>query len=295
MRITSIALKLSLVALFAATGSLCLGQVLLYDTFIDGDRTDTALPDESGFWASSAGDVTTSAGSVALDMAGSSRRMHTYFAPEGSPVSLNVGEKLIATINFIPESGFVDTTSRNFRLGLFHDPIQMARDGVGDAGVDDGWTDATGYNAQFSLSSSTTSAKSRVGKRTNLTGGINLLGSDSAYTYGSNGTPATNLSLDTLYTITMTLDYQAADLMEVTFDFSQGGTSIASASLIDDGTFGGQPIYTDFDFLLLRLSKVDGTAEVIDFQTIKVEHVIPEPATCLLLGLGGLVSLRKRR
>jgi hypothetical protein len=65
--------------------------------------------------------------------------------------------------------------------------------------------------------------------------------------------------------------------------------------LTDNGAFGGKPIYTDFDMLMFRLSKVDGTAEVVNFQSIMIEHVIPEPATLILLGLGGLVSLRKRR
>ncbi|MCE5186943.1 MAG: PEP-CTERM sorting domain-containing protein [Planctomycetaceae bacterium] len=268
--------------------------ILLNDTFADGDRTNTALPNESGFWASSAGDVTTTAGNVRLDMAASSRRMHTYFAPEASPVSLGVGEKLVATIDFIPEVGFIDTTSRNFRLGLFYDPVQMAQDGVGDAGISNGWTDATGFNAQFSLSSSDVAANARVGKRTNLTGGINLLGSDSAYTYGSNGTKATYLSLDTVYTIMMMIDYQAANAMEITFEFSQGDTLISSASLIDDGTFGGQGMYTDFDFLMFRLSSNNGTAEVVNFQSITVEHIVPEPATMVLLGLGALISLKKR-
>jgi hypothetical protein len=282
-------------AAILAVSTVCSAQVLLYDTFADGSRIETSLPTESGFWASSAGDVTTSVGSVSLDMAGSSRRMHTYFAPSGSPTSLNVGEKLIATVNFIPEVGFVNTTSRNFRLGLFYNDTQYAKDGVGDNGVDNGWTDATGYNAQFSLSSSDTSANARVGKRTNLAGGYSLLGTDDAYTYASNGTKATYLSLNTLYTVQMILDYQAADLMEVTFNFLQGNTLLASAILTDNGAFGGKPIYTDFDMLMFRLSKVDGTAEIVNFQSIMIEHVIPEPATLILLGLGGLVSLRKRR
>lgn len=270
-------------------------QVILYDTFADGDRTDTDLPYESGFWASTAGDVTTTAGNVRLDMGTGSRRMHTYFAPAGSPVSLNVGEKLIATINFIPEVAFVDGTSRNFRFGLFYDDEQYTQDGVGDAGISNGWADATGYNVQFSLSSSETSAKARVGKRTVLDGGYSLLGKDDAYTYAPNGETVTNLSLDTVYTVQMILDYQAADLMQVTFNFLQESSTLASASLTDDGAFGGKPIYTNFDLLQFRLSKVDGTAEVINFQSIMVEHVVPEPATMVLLGLGGLLTIRRKR
>ncbi len=273
--------------------SFCSGQVLLYDTFADGSRVETNLPNESGYWASSAGDVATSAGSVALTMGGSSRRMHTYFAGAGTPVSLSVGETLMTTVTFSPKGAFNDTTSRNFRFGLFYDPVQMTQDGVGDSGLSNGWYDATGYNAQFSLSSSDTSANARVGKRTGTEGSYSLLGSDSAYTYAPNGDKVTNLSLDTIYTVQMILDYQAADLMLVTFNFLQGDTVLATASLTDDGAFGGKPIYTNFDLLQFRLSSNSGTANVIDFHSIKVE-LIPEPATLVLLGLGSLVSLRKR-
>lgn len=282
----------SLLLVFGATA---MGDVLLYDTFADGSRVETNLPNESGFWASSAGDVTTSVGNVALDMAGSSRRMHTYFAPEGSPVSLNVGEQLKATIEISAEGYFSDSSSRNFRLGLFYDDVQMAQDGVGDSGLSNGWYDATGFNAQFSLSSSDTSANARVGKRTATEGTLSLLGSDSAYTYAPNGDKVTFLSLETIYTITMLVDYKAADLMEVTFTFSEGDTLLASASLTDDGTFGGKPMYTDFDLLMFRLSSEAGTADVVNFQSIKIEHIIPEPATIALLGLGGLLSLKRRR
>jgi hypothetical protein len=261
---------LALVLAVSAVGS---AEVLLNDTFADGDRTDTDLPNESGFWASSPGDVTTTAGNVRLGMADSSRRMHTYFAPAESPVSLSVGETLIATIDFIPEVGFVSSESSNFRMGLFYDPVQMAQDSVGDSGIDNGWHDATGYSVTFGLSDTETVAKAQCGKRTATEGTNSLLGTDGAYTYAGSGTGAGGLSLNTVYTITMTLDYQAADLMEVSFKFSQGDTVIASCSLTDDGAFGGKPIYTNFDFLMFRLSKAEGTAEVVNFQRIKIEKI----------------------
>jgi hypothetical protein len=285
--------RLFLILSICLISSISPAVVLLDDAFEDGVRTNTNLPDESGFWASNPADVVTTPGNVRLDMAGSSRRMHTYFAPAGSPVSLSVGQKLIATIDFIPEVAFVPTTSRNFRMGLFFDPVQMAQDSVGDNGIDNGWYDATGYSATFGLSNTTTVATARCGKRTATEGSYSLLGSDGAYTYAAGGTGAGNLSLDTVYTIQMMLDYQAVDLMEVTFNFFQGETLIASASLIDDGAFGGKPIYTNFDFLMFRLSKNEATAEVVNFQSINIQY-IPEPATMILLGLGGLLSIRRK-
>lgn len=285
--------KTLLMLLLIAAGSIGQAAVILNDNFADGDRTDTNLPYESGFWASSPADVVTTPGNVRLDMATSSRRMHTYFTPAGAPVSLGVGQKLIATIDFIPEVAFVASTSRNFRLGLFYNDTQYAQDSVGDSGIGDGWQDATGYAAQFGLSNTASVAYARVGKRTNLTGGYSLLGTDAAYTWGANGGQAAYLSLDTVYTIRMILDYQSASELQVGFEFLQGSNLIASASLLDNG-LGGRPIYTGFDFLLIRLSSNAGTAEVVNFQNIKIEY-IPEPATMAILGLGGLLTLRRHR
>ncbi|HOQ05002.1 MAG TPA: PEP-CTERM sorting domain-containing protein [Anaerohalosphaeraceae bacterium] len=283
--------KAFLLLLVLAAGTLGQAAVILHDTFSDGDRTDTNLPYESGFWASSPADVTTTPGNVRLDMASSSRRMHTYFAPAGSPISLGVGQKLIATIDIIPEVAFIDSTSRNFRFGLFYNDAQYAQDSVGDSGISNGWQDATGYAAQFSMGVAD-AAYARVGKRTNLTGGYTLLGTDAAYTWGSNSlTKATGLSLNTVYTLTLMLDYQSASEMLVSFAFSQGQNALVTASLTDNG-LGGQPLYTNFDFLLLRLSNNQGTAEVVNFQSIKIEY-IPEPATLALLGLGGLLTFRR--
>jgi hypothetical protein len=284
--------RLFLFLMICLISSISPAVVLLDDAYEDADRLDTALPDEAGFWASSPADVVTTAGNVRLDMAGSSRRMHTYFTPAGSPVSLSVGQKLIATIDFIPEVAFVASTSRNFRFGMFYNDAQYAADSVGDSGTGNGWQDATGYAAQFGIMDTATVANSRVGKRTNLTGGYSLLGTDAAYTWGSNGGQAANLSLNTVYTLTMTLDYQTVSDMLVSFSFAQGATEIATASQLDNG-LGGQPIYTNFDFLLFRLSSNAGTAEVVNFQSVNIEY-IPEPATMALLGLGGLLAIRRK-
>jgi hypothetical protein len=283
-----------LCSLLLVLGGMASATVLLNDTFADGSRLETNLPNESGLWASSPADVTTGAGSVAQAMATSSRRLHTYFAADGSPVSLGVGEQLVATIEFSPKGALYSSTSRNFRFGLYTDPTggQLLSDSVGDAGSSNSWQDATGYAVQFSLSSGTASTI-QLGKRTDFSV-TSLLGTGSAYTWSAGGGRASDLTLDTVYTMTMVLDYQAANEMLVSFTFADENGVIGSETLLDNG-LGGKPVYTDFDFLLFRFSQAPGTADVIDIHSIQIAHIIPEPATLVLLGLGGLVSLRKRR
>lgn len=273
--------------------------VILNDTFADGDRTNTDLPTDSAVWFSHKDYLTVSPGSLAVDQVGigGSSKMWTYFAPNDSPVSLEVGHQLIATIDFTPQVAMSgDNTSKNFRFGLFYDPTdpQVLADQNKDSGGDDNpWIDSTGYAVQFSLSTTDTAGAIAVGKRTSTTT-TSLLGSAGAYSWGTSSGKATNLTLDTLYTMTLVLDYQTADLMVVTFTFSEGDNVIATNSLVDDG-LGGKPVYTQFDQLFFRMSSNVGTADVLDYSRFMIEHVVPEPATMVLLGLGGLLTTLRRR
>lgn len=277
----------------ALIGTVSSAEVLLNETWADGSRVETNLPTESAFWVGRPDQVTMGTGSLAYSVGTSSEKLWTYFTPNGSPVSLNVGEKLIATIAFSPEGALYNQTSRNFRFGLFNDPTddQLLSDTNNDGGGDGRWTDSTGYAVQFSIGE-TAASTSQVGKRTDQTNS-SLLGSSGAYAWGSSGGTAIGCTLGTVYTMTLTLDYQAADLMQVDFAFTGGNVNIA-ASLTDTG-LGGDPIWTDFDQLFFRPSKRDGVADVLNLQSITIEHVIPEPATMALLGLGGLLAIRRKR
>lgn len=299
MRITSTILKLSLFAAVLATGHLCFGQVLLNDTFADGSRTETDLPDESAVWVSHADGVTMGSGSLAFDQTvSSSQKMWTYFAANGSPVSLSVGQQLVTTIQFTPLVNLYETSSKNFRFGLFNDPTDAQRleDFNGDSGgAGDPWADSTGYAVHFPLSTGPTNSNASVGKR--IAGlSTSLLGSGSAYPAIASGGDKFSVTLGTMYTLSLVLDYQAADQMQVSFSIADSGGVLSTNSIIDGGTFGGydKGIYTQFDQLFFRFSSASGTADVLDFASIKVE-LIPEPATMVLLGLGSLLSLRKRR
>lgn len=286
--------RVSVILMVCLISTISLADVLLNDTWADASRTETALPNESAVWAGSPGDVTMGVGSLAYTQTTSSHKLWTYYAADGAPISLAVGEKLIATIEFSPEGAFTDSTSRNFRFGLFNDPTdgQLLSDTNSDSGGDGRWVDSTGYAVQFGLGAAT-APTAQVGKRTDQTN-TSLLGSSGAYTWGSSGGVASGLSLDTVYTMTLTLDYQAAGLMQVDFNFTDGAAINVAASLTDNG-LGGDPVWTNFDQLFFRFSSATSTANVIDFHSFTIEHVVPEPATMLLLGLGSLISLKRRK
>jgi hypothetical protein len=272
---TSTFKKSALLMVVLAIGAACSAEVLLNDTFADADRTETALPDESAVWFSHPANLTMGTGSLAINQLaiGSSSKMWTYFAPNGLPATLEVGDQLITTIEFTPRGAMYSTTSKNFRFGIFNDPTDAQL--LADTNSDNGstrWYDSRGYAVIFTLSPDSTAGTIQVGKRTNVSGTDNLLSSTGTYTWGSSSGQAANLTLNTKYTMKLTLNRVAANEMTVTFTFSNGATVIATNSLTDNG-LGSLPIYTSFDQLFFRMSVASGTADVLDYNRIQVEHI----------------------
>ncbi|HOM60126.1 MAG TPA: DNRLRE domain-containing protein [Anaerohalosphaeraceae bacterium] len=257
---------------FLAMSAFCSAEVLLDDTFADGSRTETNLPTESAVWVSHPASVTTAPGSLAYTQSTGSQKLWTYFAPNGSPVSLGVGDQLIATIVFTPRGALYNTTSKNFRFGLFYDPTdaQFCQDSNTDSGNGQ-WIDATGYAVHFPLSSGPTGANASLGKRVpNLTD--SLLGSGTAYPNMSSGGNSIVASLNTTYTLTLALKRTSESAMEVTFSIADGGGVLSAHSITDEAG-----IYTKFDQLFFRFSKAEGTADILDFHSFKVEYIPAVP------------------
>ncbi|WP_428938651.1 PEP-CTERM sorting domain-containing protein [Fontivita pretiosa] len=324
-RLTARVMSLATAGVVSSMACLSFGAVLLNDSFTDGSRLETNLPNESavyvGVSGSDGGSFSVVPGALQNIMGTSSRKNWTYFTadlsvpdgnqPHNAVTQLNVGEILNASMSFRLPNGATNnpgSAGRDFRFGIFHDPtdprvqVDVNSDGGGGTAP---WTDALGYAVQIPLNSNptNTTALFQVGKRT--TSNTSLLGSGGAYTFAPTGGAPVAVAANTEYTLELSLSVVSSSQLDVTASLRQGSTVLSTYTVSDTGTaFGGtaigsgllpgsQGIYLNFDQLFFRMSS-NTTASQVDITNFRVE-LIPEPASLGLIGLAGLALGRRRR
>lgn len=261
----------SWVALAAASSY---ADILLNDSFADGSRAESKRPAEAAVWVGREGDVTVAAGALSTKMGPSSQKIWTYFT-ETEPVALVVGQKLTASISFIPRKVLAESTSRSLRIGLFHDPTSpRVEDDVNNDGGGGGapWTDAQGYAVQVLITGGEYSSTKPfdLGKRTNLAS-ASLLGTSGDYTKMSGGTPVA-LQLDKEYRVEFDVTKVSDKQVDLTVSLYQGDEQLSTFNMSDDGSWlGTAPICDKFDQLFVRIADNLSTADQIDFTNFKVE------------------------
>lgn len=287
------------------------GVTLLDDSFEDGlfkDGSDTDnLPDETIFYLGRPDDALEGIGGVAryAMAAGTSQKGHFYFAEGNQYSQLENGDTLSVSVSFIPRVAMnFDDTSRVFRWGVFYDPTgPSVREDTNDdgGGAGDPWTDAEGYGVQMAVMDDPNNTRTPfdAGKRTALTNS-SLLGSSGAYTKNSGGTPI-DYNLNNEYRFLQEIT-RVSDLLTTyttsIFDVTGGNVLLSSHTVNDDGAeLGTDPAYSRFNFVALRNSTSEESADIFDFTnfTVTGPAAIPEPTT-LMLGMAmASMSLVTRR
>jgi hypothetical protein len=262
---------------FSSWTSVAKCEVLLDEKWSDGSRAETKLPNETAVWAGRKGDVSVKKGTLSTALTPASQKIWAYFT-EKEPVKLKVGQKLKASISFIPRGKLAESTSRSLRIGLFHDASspRVEKDINNDGGGPDApWTDAKGYAVQALVTGGeyTSSKPFDLGKRINFES-KSLLGTSGDYSKVSGGDPV-SLALDKEYTIVLEVDRVSETQTDLTVRYVQGKRELSTWSVTDDGDYlGTEPPYYKFDLLFIRLADNATIADKIDFTNFKVE-VLP--------------------
>lgn len=259
--------------------------VLLDEDWDDGDRTDTNLPEESAWFASSVLATTptlsTSVGSLTgnvlmFETNGSSRLWITHFTPAGTPAELAMGDTLKVTLLFTAkEPGTVSpASSRGLRIGLFNFSEPGASRVSGDgfstgSGAGAPGANVMGYMLNMNFSQTLINNPLQIMKRTDLATN-NLMGALAVYSsLGTGGGPAGAPGFSNDVPYTMELSVKRLDTsVEITAKFSDTNGWSISHRVVDTSN----PNFR-FDGFAMRPNSVADTAQSFTFTRFKVEQI----------------------
>ena len=320
LRESKLALSILAVAMVAALvcSTSASAAVIVNDTWLDGTDDDPASPvysengadtdldgDRESVWYQG-GDGTLNPvgaggperGQFSSPTGGSSASWTTYFTPEASPVTLaNPGERIKVTWIFTPTdingdpNGATSNTSQNFRVALVNSPSASRISGPGTPGS----STYSGYG-MFMNVGAVLGNSNPFQLREHDNNGALLSGSGDWLALANGATSGnTGYVSGTEYRFVMTLERTLANELQVDVSMT-GGTldndGSAVVSFLDTTPNGGG---FSFDTFAVRPSGASTTAAIFDTRLFRVQHIIPEPASLVLLGLGGLAWVIARR
>ncbi|MEX0610488.1 MAG: PEP-CTERM sorting domain-containing protein [Pirellulales bacterium] len=291
--------------------------LVVNDRWRDGTDTDPASPtySENGTDADADGDLESvwyQGGGGSLDPAGSggplqmimdggptgtsSSSWTTYFTPEASPVALaNAGERIRVTWVFTTHDVNATNASQNFRIALVDSPgaSRISANGTPGNAAYAGYAifgnmgETLGHADPFELMERTAPNTSSALLSASGSWEDDFLAADD----GTNGNPG--YSDNTTYRYVMELTRNALNQLVVSATMTGGnldGVGSLSVSATDTS-----PQTFIYDTFALRPSSAATTTDQFDTHLFRVEFIIPEPASIMLLGLSGLALAMMRR
>ena len=284
------------IAIFLAHGQSAKATTLLNDTFADNSRTNQSLTSSAAWYqgggSNASWNITAATGVLQTqNTSGFNPVMTAYFTNSGQ-VSLLVGQTMSLSFNasFTETTGLFKTAgTRGFRFGIYNSSggtRQAADQGVPTAGSN--YSGFQGGYAGYSVFGGfgTFNSGDTVGAYEAAAAGANGLpmggGSNTALTT----TPYVNNTLvgSTNYSFSLSLTRTALGL-----DYS-----VNYAGITLSGSDNTSPV-TSFDTIsFFWLTDALGEQSIFALDNVNVS-VVPEPSTCMLLGLGlGTLCLLRR-
>jgi hypothetical protein len=313
LRKSGIALLLLSAALVGTIASSVSAAVIVRDTWQDGTDDDPASPtysengtdtdldgDRESVWYQG-GDGTLNPvgpggpqrGQFSDPVAGaSSASWTTYFTPEALPVTLaNDGDRMKLRWVFTPTGVNANNTSQNFRLAVVNSPAAARLVANGSPGS----STYTGYGMFMNMgqtlgNSNPFQLREHDGNGALLSGSGDWLALGNGATSGNAG-----YTSGTQYVYDMILTRLPGNQLQIESTM-KGGTldndGVATVTVVD----AASPTFS-FDTFAVRPSGATTTAGTFDTKLFRVDFMpyIPEPASSLLFGLGGLALLLIRR
>jgi hypothetical protein len=224
----------------------------------------------------------------------SSSSWTTYFTPEGSEVNLaNPGNRIRVTWVFSTHDVNATNGSQNFRIALVDSPAASRLVANGTPGN----STYTGYGI-FGNMGETFGHSDPFELVERVAGNSALLSASGSWTtaapLGDDGTNGNaGYSDNTRYKFVMELRRTVANTLAVTATMD-GGNLDGDGSLLSSG-IDASPQTFIYDTFALRPSSAATTTDQFDTHLFRVDFIVPEPVSSLLLGLGGMALVLMRR
>jgi hypothetical protein len=259
------------------------------DTDLDGDL-------ESAWFQGGGGSLNPAGPNGPLEMimdggplGSSSSSWTTYFTPEGSEANLSApGQKLRVTWLFTTHEVNSTNTSQNFRIALVDSPgaSRVPANGTPGNAAYQGYAifgnmgETFGHAEPFELMERTNPAVSSALLSASGSWEDDFL----AASGGTNGNPG--YSDNTTYKLVMELTRTPANSLDITATITGGNVNGTGTMTVtaNDAT----PQSFIYDTFALRPSSALTTTDQFDTHYFRVQVIIPEPASALMLALGAL-------